>query len=199
MARRGALIPALLGLALSAGQGAAQELSTGAPLAEEGLPTSPVLTLSQDKLFAGSLFGKAVQARIEELTRALQAENRKIEADLEAEERALTTRRASLAPEDFRALAEAFDTKVEGIRSAQDAKARTVTETREAERQRFLETAVPILAELMAERGAVAILDKGAIILSFDLIDVTDAAIARIDAELGDGGDTGQSPAPANP
>jgi Skp family chaperone for outer membrane proteins len=56
-----------------------------------------------------------------------------------------------------------------------------------AERQRFFEAAVPVLGDLAREAGAVAILSRQAIILSFDRIDVTDAAIARLDATLGDG------------
>lgn len=150
---------------------------------------SPVLTITQDRLFSGTLYGKAIQARIEAESRALQAENRRIEADLEAEESRLTTQRATLPPDEFRALAEAFDAKVEGIRSAQDAKARAVTRQADAGRQLFFETAVPVLAALMNEMGAVVILNKDAIILSFGKIDVTDRAIARIDAVLGDGTD----------
>lgn len=153
--------------------------------AQEGPLRSPVLTIAQDRLFSGTAYGQAVQGRIDAQTHALQTENRKIETDLEAEEQALTERRASLAPDAFRALADAFDAKVEGIRAAQDAKARTVSDLREQEQKRFFETAVPILAELMAEMGAVAILDKSAIVLSFERIDITDAAIKRIDTVLG--------------
>jgi hypothetical protein len=53
---------------------------------------------------------------------------------------------------------------------------------------------VPVLGELMAEMGAVAIIDKDVIILSLTAIDVTDAAIARLDAAGVDG-----APAPDAP
>ena len=163
-------------------------------------PASPVLTIAPDRLFSGTLYGKAIQSLVEAESRALQAENRRIEADLEAEESRLTTLRATLPPEEFRILAEAFDTRVEGIRAAQDTKARAVSKQADEGRQRFFETAVPVLAELMAEMGAVAILDKDAIVLSFDKIDITDRAIARIDAVLGDGSgldDAAPDPEPA--
>lgn len=165
---------------------AATPSETTAPVAP---PPSPVLTITQDRLFSGTLYGQAVQARIEAASLALQTENRKIEADLEAEESTLTTRRAVLPPAEFRALADAFDTKVEGIRAAQEAKARALTKSQEQGRQLFFDTAVPILAALMSELGAVAILNKEAIVLSFDTIDITDRAIVRIDAVLGDGSD----------
>jgi hypothetical protein len=43
------------------------------------------------------------------------------------------------------------------------------------------------LGDLMREAGAVAIFDQKTVILSLRGVDITDAAIARIDAVLGDG------------
>ena len=148
---------------------------------------SQVVTITQDRLFSGTIYGQAVQAQAEVATQGLQAENRRIEADLEAEEKALTARRATLPPAECRPLAEAFDAKVEGIRAAQDAKARDVLRKNDEERKRFFEAALPVLAQLMTDLGAVAIVDKSAVVLSFDRIDITDEAIARLDAVLGDG------------
>lgn len=148
---------------------------------------SPVLTLDPERLFNNSLFGKRVAKEIEDHARALAAENRKIEADLTTEERDLTDERAKMAPDAFRKLADAFDAKVEGIRTAQDAKNRDLDTLREDERQRFLQAALPILGQLVRDSGAVAILNQQAIFLSFRGIDVTDRAIERIDAAIGDG------------
>jgi Skp family chaperone for outer membrane proteins len=157
-------------------QARAQETPTG--------PAMAVLTLDQDRLFSGSRFGaKSIEA-LEVQARALQAENRQIESDLEIEEKALTERRAALTPEQFRTEAEAFDVKVKGIRTAQEAKARDLAAQRDAARQRFLQASAPVLAQIMQERGAVAILDRSAIVLSFDRADVTDLAIGRVDAIL---------------
>lgn len=161
-------------------------------LAQE-LPAAPqILTLDQERLYSGSLYGKALEARALEASQALAAENRKIEADLTAEEASLTTQRASLSAEAFAALADAFDQKVEKIRAEQQAKAEKLTADRDAGRKQFFNAAVPILAELMQQAGAYAILNREAVVLSFDAIDVTDRAIAALDAKLGDG----TSPAP---
>ena len=143
-----------------------------------------LLVLDQDRLFAESAFGKASLAREQEAVRALEAENKQIEAALIAEEQSLTTRRASLAADEFAGLADAFDTKVERIRNEQDTKARDLALLREQERQAFLRAVVPVLADLMGDKGAVAILEKSTVILSLTAIDVTDEAIARIDAVL---------------
>ncbi|HMO06654.1 MAG TPA: OmpH family outer membrane protein [Paracoccaceae bacterium] len=177
---------ALAGLALAAGLAAtpvpAQEVAT-APAGEP----APVLVLRQDELFAASAFGQAAAARQDAAARALLAENRQIEAALEAEERDLTERRPSLPPEEFRRLADAFDDKVEAIRTAQDAKGRAIARLRDDDRTRFLQAAVPVLAEIMAEYGASVILDQAVVVLSYDRVDITGIAIARIDARIGAG------------
>lgn len=154
---------------------------------EAELPRAPVLMIDRNRLFTESAFGRAAEARFQAESQALIAENLRLEQALEAEERALTDQRATLDPEAFQALAQEFDTKTEAIRAAQDAKSRAITSAREADRQRFLQAAVPVLGELMQDSGAVAIFDKDMVILSLRGVDITDEAIERIDATLGDG------------
>ncbi len=171
----------------------------GPPAAPPARLSSPIATVQQDQLFSRTLYGRAVQARVEAARDALQAENQRIEAALETEERDLTARRAQLPAEEFRRLADAFDTRVEGIRAAQDAKARDLARQAEADRHTFFQTAVPVLAGLMAEIGAVALLDKSDVLLSLDAVDITDRAVARIDSVLGDGGTAPPADPPADP
>ena len=171
----------------------AQEADGGA---QDLPPQSAVVTLDRTRLFEETLAGKAILARIDSASNDLISENRRLEAALEAEERDLTERRALLSSADFRALAQEFDTRVEELRVAQETKSRALTRTRDAEQQRFFEVAVPILAELMQELGAVAIIDRSAVILSFDRIDITTQAIAKLDAELGVGDAVVVTPSP---
>lgn len=186
-------------LAVLTGPAVAQELS---------LSGSVVVILDQDRLFSESAFGRSVLARNEAEEAALAAENRKLEAAFEAEERSLTDLRTRMAPEEFRKLADEFDVRVEEVRTAQEARFRTMVRQREQDRQTFNETALPALGRLMSEMGAVVILDRRAIVFSFDGIDITDSAIARLDVELGDGGpkldpepapETPLAPAPGGP
>ena len=166
-------------------------------------PSGTILTIEPERLISETAYGQAVQGRLDAAAAALSAENRQIDADLELEEVALTARRDSLPAVEFRALAEAFDTKVEKIRSEQEGKGRALSQTRELERQKVLQAAVPILAELMAQRGAVAILDKASVFVAFDRADVTNDAIARLNTVLGDGTsaapDKAGDPPPAAP
>lgn len=175
------LAAAVLGAALGLGSTA-----PGAQTVDGGI-ASPVVTLDQERLFGETLWGKRVSRQIEEASAALAAENRRIEAELTAEERALTESRPRMPADQFQAAAEAFDDKVTTIRRDQDAKAREIGRMQDAERQRFLTAILPVLSEVLRARGAVAVLDSRAIFLAAESIDITDAAIARIDAELGDG------------
>ncbi|MFE3839165.1 OmpH family outer membrane protein [Pseudogemmobacter sonorensis] len=148
------------------------------------LQSSPFVLVDQDRLFGLSDFGRAFIARQEAAEAALLAENARIESELEAEERALTQRRAVLSPAEFAPLAAAFDSKVEEIRAAQEEKVQAIRRMRDEDQRRFFEAVTPILYELMIESGAVAILVDEAVVMSLSLIDITDPAITRVNQRL---------------
>lgn len=154
--------------------------------AQDQAAASAVLTVDPERLFTESRFGKAAIARLAAAQADLVAENKTLEAELEAEEKDLTTRRPTMPGADFRKLADAFDKKAEDIRAARLEKSRSLTTLRDDDRQKFLAAVVPILGNMMGEMGALVILDKKTVFLSFERVDVTDRAIARIDAQLDD-------------
>jgi Skp family chaperone for outer membrane proteins len=161
---------------------------------QETVQTSAVLTIDSERLFAESLFGQRVTQEFEADSRALEAENRKIEAELIAEEKDLTEKRSSLSPDEFRALADAFDEKVEEIRIAQSSKSRTLTQGLDVGRRDFLTAVQPILAEIMTETNAAIIVEQRSVFLSRLSIDVTNLAIERLDAQIGDGAQVDETP-----
>ena len=178
--------------------GAAQQDGGGAalvgPLATPGAETaggqvvrSPILTIDPERLFARSEYGQRVAAELREATEALATENRRIEAALTEEEQSLTERRPEMEVEAFRAEAEAFDEKVQQIRREQDAKERELQLVVQRGQEEFREVARPILGEMMIERGAAVILDQRSVFLGIGVIDITDEAVERIDAEIGAG------------
>lgn len=160
----------------------------------------PFATLDQEALFGQSLFGKRVQADLARDSDTLSAENRRIEAELTAEELELTERRPGLPSTDFSVLAKTFDDKVKNIRSEQDRKAQSLQKHLEIERQNFLGQVGPVLTDLMRRLGVLALLDRNAILLAVDEIDITDEAIAAVDAKVGAGQTVDQTvpPAPAD-
>lgn len=166
-------------------------LAVGGPaLAQESqLIRSPILSLDQDRMFAASDFGRRFDAALQADGARLEIENRRIESELEAEEKDLTQRRPAMSPEAFRALADAFDTKVQRIRTEQTAKARALAQRTEEAQRQFIAAARPVLEQLMIDAGAVVIIDPRSVVMSRSAIDVTDEAIRRINDSIGDGTD----------
>jgi len=164
-------------------------LVVAAPVAAQqfGVPQSSVLTISSDRLFADSAFGRRVFAEIEAESGALAAENERIVAELSHEEKQLTEMRSNLSPEEFRPLAEAFDKKVQSHRDGQRAKLEALSRRSEEAQAMFFERAQPILIDLLRESGASVIIERANVFLSSDASDITEVAIRRINAAIGDG------------
>ncbi|MEX0282047.1 MAG: OmpH family outer membrane protein [Arenibacterium sp.] len=124
----------------------------------------------------------------------MATENRRIEAELTAEEKALTEQRETMEPQEFRALADAFDEKVQAFRDTQDARTRALSQRREEARGVFVEAVIPVLAQLMRETGASVILERSTVFLSTNATDITDIALLRINAAIGDGSNLPMAP-----
>ena len=164
-------------------------IMVGAPVVaqENALVRSPVLTIDSDRLYAESLYGKRKQSEFEADVAVLEAENRRIESELTEEEKLLTEKRPGMAADEFRELADAFDAKVQRIRSEQTAKLRDLAQRRDNAQRNFLKAAIPVLEEIMSEAGAAIIVESRSVFLSARIIDVTPDAVARIDERIGDG------------
>lgn len=173
---------AVLALALLAGPTAAQQ--TVPDGTANAIEQSPILIVDQEQLFLKSDYGKKILEKLEADAAALAAENREIEASLQAEEQDLTAKRATLPAEDFRAMAAAFDEKVVQIRATQDAKTRELLRLRERAPQQFLQDIRPLLIQLAREKGAQVVLEADSVVFGSGQIDITAAMIERINAQL---------------
>lgn len=177
MALRASLLVAWLAAAAAAQEGPAAP-GPRAPSLEAGR----LLVIDRGRVLAESRQGRALLAELDAAGRELAAENREIEARLREEERRLTERRPEMEPAAFRVEAEAFDERVQEIRRTQDAKRAELIARREGLEDAFWEEALPVLARILQERGAVVVLDRDTVFLSSDAADITAEAIARIDA-----------------
>ena len=178
---RPTLVLALL-LAVLAGAGAKP------PRAQQlGVVQSDVLVIDIERLLSRTEYGQRLQAGIEAARDDLIARNERVAKELEAEEKALTEKRATTPPDAFREMADAFDTKVTQLRRESDQLSRDLERRRDLAPVQFMRVVRPVLAELLEEADAVALLDVRSVILSADVADVTDLAISRIDARIGAG------------
>ena len=179
-----------LALAASLGGAAILAAPAGAQWREGQGPELPaaaainVLTLDQERLFQESDFGRQTMADYDRQAAALAGENRRKENELEGEERALTQRRGLLAPEEFAKLAQAFDARVVEIRVVQDAKTQELARWLDQRRALFFSQVLPVLTDVLAEKGAVAILQSDAVLIALNAADVTPLAIERANESI---------------
>jgi len=170
----------LLGFALQSPAAQAQQANTG-------VSAGAIVVIDSTALFEQSLFGQRVNAEREARTAVLLAENRQIVSDLAEEEKQLTEKRETMAPEEFRVLAAEFDQRAEEVRRLQDQKEQDIIQYIEEERGRFLREIEPVLERVLRERGAGLVLEKRFTFASRSSLDVTQRALQLSDAILQDG------------
>lgn len=180
-------VPALMLAGLLAAPVAAQETPRPAPGAPITEPGPQVLTVDLDRIIAETAYGVAMAADLRARDAALQAEFDASSAEMRAAELDLAARRSGMTPEAFRAEADAFDERAEATRAAQDAKFQSLATAVQTEQAAFLDAALPILRQIVTDRGGSALLEGGAVIFALPGADITDEAIARIDDALGTG------------
>ncbi|AUM73896.1 OmpH family outer membrane protein [Paracoccus jeotgali] len=212
---------ALLALSLGAPV-AAQEVTEGAALApvtdavvplpepaedavveEPDDPAEPppmpvaVLVLDVEQAYDASAWGKRSQEQLKTAAREIEAENKRLEAQLTAEEQALSAERPTLDPAAFRKKAEAFDARAQQVRRDRAEAVRALNARADADRSAFLEASLPVVTALMQERDAAIVLDRRQTLLAISTADITAELVRRMDETLGEGGPLPELPGDA--
>lgn len=154
------------------------------PVVESG---SSVASLNRERLLSESAYGAEILRRLSERQANLLAENEKLLAELEREEKALTETRRTMDAADFAPLAEAFDNKANRIRAAQAQKGIDLAKALEAARFRFFREVEPVIVEVMQELGITILLNEQAVMLSIGGADITQPVLERLDALYAEG------------
>lgn len=147
----------------------------------------PVASIDREKLFSNSAYGQALLAQMTVKQTELVAENDRLQADLEREERELTGLRKAIPAEEFLPLAEAFDAKANRIRQDQTQKAAALTKQLETARFVFFRRTEAVIRELMIERGIIYVLNNQAILMSTGEGDITQLVMDSLDALFASG------------
>ena len=143
---------------------------------------NPVVTVDLERLVSETQIGQYLSFQMSEEAQRLQAELDAIEAELSAEEDDLIKKRETLDLDEFRVLAKAFDEKAVRLRQEQQAKIQAITDESTRRRQDLLRSFVPVLSQVMRDRGATVLLDRRSVVLDDRAsVDITDVAIMIID------------------
>lgn len=157
-----------------------------------------VLVLDVDQAYISSDWGDRAQRDIEAAARDIEAENARMEGQLESEEQALAAERDGLTPAEFRARAEAFDTRAQNIRRERRQAAIDLGSRAQADRNAFVEASLPLIAGIMQDRMAGIVLDRRQVLVAVNAVDITEALVERMNAEVGDGGELPDLPPEAS-
>ena len=161
---------------------------------------NPVVTVDLERLVSETQIGQYLSFQMSEQAQSLQAELDAIEAELSAEEDDLIKKRETLDLDEFRVLAKAFDEKAVRLRQEQQAKIQAITEESSRRRQDLLRSFVPVLSQVMRDRGATVLLDRRSVVLDDRAsVDITDVAIMIIDQNTTETDSTTDLETPAEP
>ena len=154
----------------------------------QSLPNVQVLVVDLDRVFTETVYGQRLQSDFREAERALADDFNRIAGELIAEEKQLRDIRTETPPDEFRTLAEAFDSKSNKLRLEQSERRNKLTQDLQVARENLLRQLGPIFSQLMQERGASILIQKDdQRMIVFPQADITQSAIALIDQRLGDG------------
>jgi Skp family chaperone for outer membrane proteins len=149
-----------------------------------GTPAPVILVIDRSAILRASKVGQSIVAQVNGFTQAAEKEFKGQAGSLRSQEQQLQQQIAILAPDvkkkkiaAFQAQQQAFQKKV------QERQAQIQGGVMQARQQ--VETALgPILQGLMAERHANLLLDRSAIVLGTVNIDITGAAVQRLNQKL---------------
>lgn len=174
------LAASLLSLALCLTAAAPSRAQT----AEADAPDSPIVVVSLDKIRAESLAAKSIEQQTAKIRDELRNRFEERRQALAAEEKALVALRATMEPDAFEARAARFEQQVRELKKDRRDQSLALRHSLRIANEQMDRVLQPILAELMAERRAVIMIDNRDVVIGAVSLDVTQAAINRLDAKL---------------
>ena len=171
-------------MAQSDGAERAPEPPTPRPVTVWAGAESAILVVSMDQIRSRSLAAQSIERQAADFRQRLREELDSRREALRAEEKALVSLRDTLDREAFEFRAAEFERQV---RQLKEERRRRANQLQAALRRATdaLDTALrPILAQIMAERGAAVLIDNRNVVLSATALDVTQVAIKRLDASM---------------
>ncbi len=157
-------------------------LALALPAAAQAPAAGGVIVVDMARVMREAKAAQALRTIEIDERRALRERLDALKLELEAEEAAMVELRKTLPKEDFDLRVRDFDQRVRAARrGAQESSA--ALQARFTEALRALEAAAgPVIAAVMADRGAAVALDRRSVLRVAGQIEATDDVIARLDA-----------------
>ena len=167
----------VLALAAVAGSAAAQTPNPG--------PVIPgVCVYHHDRLMAQSTAGQSLVTGLQRLQQEVQTELAPYEQFIQTEGQALQQGQASIPQDQLQQRAQALETRYREFETLRQTRTGELRYTLAYQQQQISQAANPILEALYAERGCGILLSAEAVLRANPQMDLTDAAIQRLNTAL---------------
>ncbi|MBN9505339.1 MAG: OmpH family outer membrane protein [Altererythrobacter sp.] len=172
--------------ALAQTVGGARPAAQPAPAAEPlgGPVVAGVCLLSREAIFANAAVGRAATARLQELTRAAQAEVDAQRQPIEADARALEDQRASLSADQFRQRQDALAQRLQTVQQQASHVSREIEATRTRALERISNEAQPVIVSAYRAKNCGLLFDRSAALGGNFANDLTADVVRGLDARL---------------
>src|ERR1700742_1135999 len=161
---------------------AAQNAPKPAPAA--GTPAPVILVIDRGAILRASKVGQSIVQQVNAYTTAAETEFKGTAQSLRAQEQQLQQQIAILAPDVKKKKIAAFQAQQQAFQQKVQTRQAQIQGGVMQARQQVEQALGPILQGLMAERHANLLLDRNAIVLGTVNIDITGAAVQRLDQKL---------------
>jgi Skp family chaperone for outer membrane proteins len=170
--------------ALAATSASAQTPPPKPAAAPQGTPAPVILVIDRNAILRASKVGQSIVQQVNGYTQAAETEFKGTAQSLRGQEQQLQQQVAILAPDVKKKKIAAFEAQQQAFQAK--------VQTRQAQiqggviqaRQQVEAALGPILQQIMAERHANLLLDRGAVVLGTVNVDITATAVQRLNQKL---------------
>ena len=177
------------GAADAQARAAARPTAAAPASAPQSLPQGPAIpglcVVSQERAVAASFAGRAASERLRQLNAQVTAELKPEQDAIEAEAKTFQAQQAALTPEQRQQRGTALQARASAYEQKAQLRQREMQATQQKALQRIGTELNPVLQSLYGARGCSLLLStESAVLASNTGFDLTDAAIAQLNARL---------------
>ena len=147
-------------------------------------PTTSIGVIDLNRILAESDAALEASEKIEKIAMDIESEIKNDDEKIIKEQNLLIESQSIMAPEAFEAKRIEYENKVQNYNNERQAKLMKIDELIAVSRNSVLNALKPILEEISNEKGITILLEKGAVMLNAEKMDITDDVLKILNKEL---------------
>jgi outer membrane protein len=140
--------------------------------------------LSREGLLSSSTVGVYVNDRMKQLNAVVQAEVTGDQTSLENDAKALDGQKATLQPDAYQQKGQALQQRYAAFQQKVALRQRELEATQQKAFGRILQSAGPLVSQVVTQRGCAALVDANAVIIANPTSDITPAVVTLLNGQL---------------